>query len=129
MRPNVPSLPPYWADEPAMFTDEDGINRRRVWQRHRLPSGRLARIALAAYRPDPDLPDEERQPRPGHQGRWLLGIYIVSPADDIAARAAVMVWRRPDQRFYVGDAGFAEFGVAAEAALDSEEEAPRPQRA
>jgi hypothetical protein len=30
-----------------------------------------------------------------------------------------MVWRRPDERFYVGDVAFTGFGAAAEAALDS----------
>ena len=123
MRDNVPSLPPYWVDEPAMFADEDGIKRRRVWREHQLPSGRLARIALAAYRPDPGLPDGERQPQPNEQGRWLHAIYIVTPADDPTARAGVMVWRRPDERFYTGSTSFARFGEAAEAALNSEEAA------
>jgi len=113
MRSDVPSLPPYWADEPAMFTDEDGFKRRRLWRRHPLPNGRPARIALAAY-----------QPYPGQQGKWLLGIYIITPADDIAARAAVMVWRRPDECFYVGGDAFADFGAAAEAALERAAEAP-----
>jgi hypothetical protein len=131
MRSDVPSLPPYWADEPAMFTDEDGFKRRRLWRRHPLPSGRAARIALAAYQPYPGRPDEEGLPQPDQQGKWLLGIYIITPADDIAARAAVMVWRRPDECFYVGGDAFADFGVAAEAALERAAEArvslgPRP---
>jgi hypothetical protein len=121
MREDVPSLPPYWDDESPMFTDEDGIKRRRLWRQHPLPNGRLARIALAAYRPDPDLTDAERQPQPNEQGRWLLAIYLVTPADDVAARAGVMVWRRPDERFYAGGTAFAKFGPAAEAALNSEE--------
>jgi hypothetical protein len=122
MRPNVPSLPPYWADEPAMFTDEDGFRRQRLWRQHQTPSGRLARIALVAYRPDPDVPAADRQPRPGHQGEWLLGVYIVTPANDITARAAVMLWRRPEGRFYVADAAIAGFGVAVDKALDSVQE-------
>jgi hypothetical protein len=139
MRSDVPSLPPYWADEPAMFTDEDGFKRRRLWRRHPLPNGRPARIALAAYQPYPGQPypgqpypgqpypgrpGEERLARPDLQGKWLLGIYIITPADDIAARAAVMVWRRPDECFYVGGDAFADFGAAAEAALERAAEAP-----
>jgi hypothetical protein len=119
--PDVPSLPPYWVEEPTSFTDEYAIKRRRVWRQHKLPSGRLARIAVAAYRPDLSLSDAERQPQPNEQGGWLLGIYIVTPADDITARAGVMVWRRPDEHFYVGSTAFTkyEFGLAADAALDS----------
>jgi len=123
MREDVPSLPPYWADEPTYFTDEDGTKRRRLWKRHELPSGQVARIALAAYRPDPNLTAEERQPQPNEQGGWLLAIYIATPVDDITARAGVMVWRRPDEHFYVGSTAFTkyEFGRAADAALDGGE--------
>ena len=76
-------------------------------------------VVVTAYRPDPDVPVADRQPRPGHQGEWLLAVYIVTPANDITARAAVMLGRRPEGRFYVADAAIAGFGVAVDKALDS----------